>query len=573
MNKVVSIEIAGQVFWTDEAAYEALSEYLKKIRLQLSAEEEAADILKDIELRIAELLYAFRSDDKKAITVEQVNEVIEQVGFIDSDIEVIETPRRFFLDQDNKIIAGVCAGLAIRFKVPVFIVRLVFLLLTPLAGLGVILYLVFWLSFDSNTSRNAVLAAQGKAQTARSIAELGSRTRSAAHQIQRIVFLPFSLFGALLTVIANHFRKRSGGYLLILKNIVAMVLLGLAAAACALMYEAYSDRVFPTLIAIVLFIAAMYLVVLVLAIYFRDYYLSNPHFQISRLLKLGAVIPAGMLVAAFVYVLNAWDVHRHEIIDSNYTLSGNVLNLQFNEERPEDIAYGSARFLIKTAETPGNQLRIAVDYSAFGFNESDAEANLRNAEYVFAFSGNTLELDQFWTLAEGAMNRNQRVDVLIEVPQNVITNSPWSLNINRNGSSYIYSLTNYFDNEGGSYLASGIYFHETGEGYRDRLSENERIVLRDKFCEEFYISRFRNCRFNIEIPVPRNSQFDRAFQDDMQTIEQVRTYLLPNRSLFVSNLYEVNELIEGLSVDLTSMSEFQEYLLYLAEVKVNRRLL
>ncbi|MDA1370538.1 MAG: PspC domain-containing protein [Proteobacteria bacterium] len=573
MNKVVSIEIAGQVFSTDEEAYEVLHAYLKKIHVQLSAEEEAADILNDIELRIAELLYAFRSDDKKAISIEQVNEVIEQVGFIDSDIEAIETPRRFFLDQQNKIIAGVCAGLAMRFRVPAFIVRLIFLLLTPLAGLGIILYLVFWMSFDSNTSRNAVLAAQGKAQTAKSIAAVGGKSEGAAHQIQRIIFLPFSLIGALFTVIANHFRKRSGGYLRIMKNIVAFVLLGFATTACIIMYAAFNARVFPTLIALLLFIAAMYLVVLGLAIYFRDYYLSNPHFQIARRLKVGAVIPAGMLVATMFFLLNAWDVYQQETIERSYPLAGNLLNLQFIEDRPLDTAYGSVRISMKTSDSPGNQVRIAVDYSGYGFNAANAEENLRNVEYVYALNGNTLELNEFWSLSEGELSRGQRVNVLIEVPQNVAVRSLWPLVINRDGSPYIYSVGHSYYDDGGTYLASGEYFHEVDAGFRDRLSENERVVLQDKFCEEFYISEYRNCRYHIQMPVQRNYQFDRAFQEDLETIEQVRTYLLPNRSLFVSNLYEVNDLIQNLSVNLTAMSEFQEYLLYLAEVKLNPQLL
>ena len=614
MNKVVSIEIAGQVFWTEEEAYEVLSDYLKKIRLQLSAEEEAIDILKDIELRVAELLYAFRSDDKKAISVEQVNEVIEQVGFIDSDLEAVEIPRRFFLDQQNKIIAGVCAGLALRFRVPAFVVRLIFLLLTPLAGLGIILYLVFWMSFDSNTSRNAVLAAQGKAQTARSIAEIGNRSSSAAHQIQRIVFLPFSLVGALLTVVADHIKKRSGAYLLVLKNIVAIVLLGLAAMVCVSLYFAYQERVFPALIGIALIIAAMYLVVLVLAIYFRDYYLANPHFQVSRVLKLGAVLPVGILIAAFVYLANAWDVYLEETIERSYTLAGDTVNLQINDELPQDSVYGRVRVRIRTNDST-NQLRIAVNYSAYGFNEADADENLRNAEYVYAFDGNTLELDDFWRLSDGELSRDQRVNVLIEVPQNVTTSSPWPLTIRREGSSYIYSVAQtgrspfsfngravryvnpvvqsgrarisiirsgfaysypaarHFYEDGGSYLASGDFFHEIDDGFQDRLSDNERLVLQDKFCQEFYISEYRGCSYHIEIPVAENNLFDRAFEEDLQTIEQVRNFLLPNRSLFVSNLYEVNDLIQGLSVDQARMSEFQEYLLHLAEVKTNSRLL
>ncbi|MCW9018579.1 MAG: PspC domain-containing protein, partial [Kangiellaceae bacterium] len=126
MNKVVSIEIAGQVFWIDEDAYEDLRNYLQKIRAQLEDDECADEIYKDIELRIAELLYGLHSDEKKAITQEQLDEVIEQVGFIEGEEESVEAdslPRKSYLEPQNRILAGVCAGLATRFKVPAFIIR------------------------------------------------------------------------------------------------------------------------------------------------------------------------------------------------------------------------------------------------------------------------------------------------------------------------------------------------------------------------------------------------------------------------------------------------------------------
>ena len=153
MNKVVSIEIAGQVFWIDEDAYDALQTYLQKIRAQLIDEESADEIFTDIELRIAELLFAYSGDEKQAISLLQLEEVIEQVGFIDSENSEIEIPRKSYRDPQNKILGGVCAGLAVRLGVPAFVVRVIFLLLIPLFGLGIALYLIFWISLDTITRR------------------------------------------------------------------------------------------------------------------------------------------------------------------------------------------------------------------------------------------------------------------------------------------------------------------------------------------------------------------------------------------------------------------------------------
>ena len=77
MNKVSSIEIAGQVFWINESAYSRLQQYLSQIRQQLTNEESADDIYQDIELRIAELLYTLNTSESRAISGEQLNTVIE----------------------------------------------------------------------------------------------------------------------------------------------------------------------------------------------------------------------------------------------------------------------------------------------------------------------------------------------------------------------------------------------------------------------------------------------------------------------------------------------------------------
>lgn len=47
--------------------------------------------------------------------------------------------------QDNKVIAGVCAGLAERFGVSAHAVRLVFVLSCLLPGPQVVAYLVLWM--------------------------------------------------------------------------------------------------------------------------------------------------------------------------------------------------------------------------------------------------------------------------------------------------------------------------------------------------------------------------------------------------------------------------------------------
>jgi len=57
----------------------------------------------------------------------------------------ISKPRQLYRSEKNKLLAGVCGGLAEYFNQDPTIVRVIFVLLTLFGGPGIILYLVLWL--------------------------------------------------------------------------------------------------------------------------------------------------------------------------------------------------------------------------------------------------------------------------------------------------------------------------------------------------------------------------------------------------------------------------------------------
>ena len=573
MNKVVSIEIASQVFWIDEDAYEELKNYLLKIKQQLANEEFADDIYKDIELRIAELLFELKSGEKQAVTQEQLGKVIEQVGYIDSDnTEEVEqeVTRKSYRDPQNKILAGVCAGLATRLGVPAFIIRVVFLALAVFFGLGVALYLIFWISLDNNSSRNSALAAQGKAQTAKQIATIETPKENPLYQIQRIIFLPFSIVGTLASVIFTHFKNRRQGYILIFKNVFALVLIFFTVLICVVLFEFNGNRIFNKPVTWLLSAATMYLVVLGLVIYAREYYFSKPAIKVDKRLKLGALIPVAMFVATFGSMNYFHREHEETIVEKEFTLKGSEVTLQFNEEVEEEKLARRVAFRVKVSESNSDNVVLHLNYSSSGKTVEEAKKNIRSIDYFYTFNKNVLELNRYWTLQDKALSRGQDVEVTIEVPRNIIVNSSRAFEVRGNEKSYEYlAYQSYYDdnNEIKRYLTSGQFLHELGDNYRNKLSENERNILNEKFCDEYFISESWACDSNIRKSVTDNHRFDRAFENDNEKIEKIREYLQPDRSLFVSHLSEINQLVETLSIDYPVKGKFQEYVEHLLSTK------
>src|SRR6187402_1966503 len=143
MNKTVNINIGGLFFHIDEDAYQKLSRYFDAIKRSLSNSSGKDEIMKDIEMRVAELLTDKQKTDKHVINNKDVDEVIVVMGqpedyrLDDEDSKETKSepyynfpPRKkLYRDKDRGLIGGVCTGLAHYFGVDAVWIKIIFLLL------------------------------------------------------------------------------------------------------------------------------------------------------------------------------------------------------------------------------------------------------------------------------------------------------------------------------------------------------------------------------------------------------------------------------------------------------------
>lgn len=159
MNKTITVNIAGFQFNIEERAYEILKSYIDAIKKQLSREEDAAEIIEDIEARIAELLSEKLVDGKDVITLTDIDSVIKVMGepedFSDNEFteetedhsaekEESTGDRRLYRDLDNGTIGGVCSGLGAYFDMDPIVFKLIFIFLFIVGGSGILLYIILW---------------------------------------------------------------------------------------------------------------------------------------------------------------------------------------------------------------------------------------------------------------------------------------------------------------------------------------------------------------------------------------------------------------------------------------------
>lgn len=161
MNKTVNINLSGIIFHIEEDAYGKLHSYLSTIKGYFSESEGRDEIMSDIENRIAEMLSERISDKKQVVLMHDVNRVIEVMGKPEDfagDQARNEEPkreqpsytssgkrRRVFRDPDNKVLGGVCSGIANYFNIDPLWLRLALVLSFFVFGTGFLLYIVLWI--------------------------------------------------------------------------------------------------------------------------------------------------------------------------------------------------------------------------------------------------------------------------------------------------------------------------------------------------------------------------------------------------------------------------------------------
>ncbi|HBB48450.1 MAG TPA: hypothetical protein DCZ44_02315, partial [Flavobacteriaceae bacterium] len=160
MNKTININLGGTFFHIDENAYNHLRSYLEAVRATLSPEDSIAEIMDDIEARIAELFNESISNKDQVITLGSVKEVIEIMGqpeAFDPDNDEPQnsaqnahaepkTPKQLFRDEENKYLGGVASGLGHYLGVDCLWIRIIWLLLFFFSsGTFFMIYILFWI--------------------------------------------------------------------------------------------------------------------------------------------------------------------------------------------------------------------------------------------------------------------------------------------------------------------------------------------------------------------------------------------------------------------------------------------
>ena len=185
MNKVININFQGRILPIEEQAYEILKQYIESLRVYFANEEGRDEIINDIECRIAELCEDRLKKGTVCIAANDIDLIITSIGR-PADFEAQDgfeqstaatahnsndgrqqnaqqntsgnnnsnfyrdgnRPKRLYRDEQNKVLGGVCSGIANYFVIEPWIVRILWLFLI---GLNVLAYIIMWIAVPSTS--------------------------------------------------------------------------------------------------------------------------------------------------------------------------------------------------------------------------------------------------------------------------------------------------------------------------------------------------------------------------------------------------------------------------------------
>ena len=154
-----------------------LKNYTASLARFFENEEGKEEIINDIESRIGELFQERLKKGATCITDDDVNAIIKSMGRpeefdgeeekvatklgetsngksagADSQSTDTSTLRRLYRDENNKVLGGVCGGLARYFRTDPVIVRVVFAVVSLAFGTGILAYIILWIAVPSSAS-------------------------------------------------------------------------------------------------------------------------------------------------------------------------------------------------------------------------------------------------------------------------------------------------------------------------------------------------------------------------------------------------------------------------------------
>jgi phage shock protein PspC (stress-responsive transcriptional regulator) len=470
MKKTVTVNIGGIVFHIEETAYEKLQSYLSNIKSYFTLSDGRDEIIQDIETRIAEMFSEKITNSRMVVTDADVEEVMKQLGKpsevagADEEQSTSENPnqergeKKLFRDPDDKIVGGVCSGVAHYFGIQPLWLRLLLVFTMIYFGAGLLLYIILWIVIPKANNSSEKLAMKGKPINLDTIKETieedvndftervkGKKPlfQKGTTRLARFVEDVISIVLQILKFIAKFIGAIISIILFILLFGLMLALLGITGALGDANIPVFLSNfvLSPTEMFIaILGIAFTIGIPLLLILYRVLRYLFNIRKEPKRVrttagvLWIIGVIMLGIIalsvsknfgskqaasVSMPIQQPKGDTLYLNDVLINENTsdifigVSGN--NNNFNIVSNQDTA-SLTLVDLDIVRADGNEFELVQEISSRGSSKQDALLGTKELQYKISQTDSSLSLSNYFSILPGKKFRGQTVHLLLKVP-------------------------------------------------------------------------------------------------------------------------------------------------------------
>ena len=358
------------------------------------------------------------------------------------DLDEPEFGKKMFRDPQTKVIGGVSGGVAAYLGLDIILVRVLFILLAFAGGLGVFLYIIFWVCLPEARTLTDKMQMQGEPVTLSNIESnikrnFNIREGESESTLTKILLFPFRLIGLILTALGKvigplvDVLRVVVGVIIVLMGIgmvfsivvTAGVLFGLFAGGgfsgpwladlndMDLPVQVFT-RAFPGWVAVAGIVAALVPAIFLIllgasAIANKLVFPATVGWSLFALF----FVSAAMLAVGVPRIVYAFHERGEYEIETIYKIEGKTAVLKLNENGSD---YDGARLTLRGYQGP--DLKLVQSFEAQGSSRRQAIENAKMVSYNVSFNDSIITFDEDLSFKEDAIFRGQHVNLTLFVP-------------------------------------------------------------------------------------------------------------------------------------------------------------
>jgi phage shock protein PspC (stress-responsive transcriptional regulator) len=437
MENTLNINISGTLFQIEENAYKVLRDYLQAINNRFKNVAGGIETIEDIEFRIAEI-FSSQKNNAGIISLENVEAMISVLGrpedFDNSDATVqpqgsTATRKRLYRNPDDKIISGVCGGIGAYLNTDPVLFRVLFVIFTLSFGAGILVYLALWISLPpaDNETRRRELFGSGTGRNKKHLSGLGSAIDEVFRALARVLFI----FVRIFLIIIGVFLVITGA--LLIMSIVMLLVFKYPASISGSAFDMdlinlpafLSYTINPAVVPWIMGLSVVIFIIPMLALIYWGVKMIFWFRARDAVFSLVAFVLWIILIAALAVILFNEGISFAETVKTSEqkmlparpdTLYIRTAHRVSDLKPGKELSFRADRYSVLINEEKGEiyirpwlkvydkelgEPRVELRKRTSGRNESEAMKKAGEIMYEYSINGDTLVVDDYFTLPAG----------------------------------------------------------------------------------------------------------------------------------------------------------------------------